>query len=95
LRDSGFAVLAFDPKEPGDEVDALLGEALGPVALLVGTEGPGLSAAALAAATRRVRIAMEPGVDSLNVATAVAIGLHALRPGPRPARRSRREGDGG
>ena len=47
-------------------------------ALLVGAEGGGLSAAALAAADRRVRIAMAPGVDSLNVATAAAIALHHL-----------------
>jgi tRNA G18 (ribose-2'-O)-methylase SpoU len=30
------------------------------------------------AATRRVRIPVAPGVDSLNVATAAAIALHAL-----------------
>jgi tRNA G18 (ribose-2'-O)-methylase SpoU len=51
----------------------------GPVALLFGTEGAGLSDAALAGADRRVRIGMEDGVDSLNVATAAAIGLHDLR----------------
>jgi tRNA G18 (ribose-2'-O)-methylase SpoU len=54
------------------------------VALVVGSEGPGLSAAALAAATRRARIPMEAGVDSLNVAVAAAIGLHALRRRLRP-----------
>jgi tRNA G18 (ribose-2'-O)-methylase SpoU len=53
------------------------------VALLVGAEGPGLSAATLAAADRRVRIPLAPGVDSLNVATAAAIALHRLtRPDP-------------
>ena len=48
-------------------------------ALLLGAEGPGLSAGALAAAARHVRIPLEPGVDSLNVATAAAIAFHALR----------------
>jgi tRNA G18 (ribose-2'-O)-methylase SpoU len=48
------------------------------VALVVGAEGPGLTPATLAAADRRVRIAMAPGVDSLNVATAAAIALHRL-----------------
>jgi tRNA G18 (ribose-2'-O)-methylase SpoU len=48
------------------------------VALLVGAEGPGLSAAALAAATGRVRIPMARRVDSLNVATAAAVALHRL-----------------
>ena len=46
------------------------------VALLVGAEGPGLTAAALAVADRHVRIPMAAGVDSLNVATAAAIVLH-------------------
>lgn len=45
--------------------------------LLLGTEGPGLPDALMARA-RRVRIAMAPGFDSLNVATAGAIALHHL-----------------
>jgi tRNA G18 (ribose-2'-O)-methylase SpoU len=47
-------------------------------ALVVGAEGPGLTARALGAADRRVRIPMAPGVDSLNVATAAAIALSRL-----------------
>lgn len=47
-------------------------------AVLVGAEGNGLSTAALAAADHRVRIPMAGGVDSVNVATAAAIALHAL-----------------
>lgn len=46
-------------------------------ALLLGTEGPGLSEAMLAR-TRRVRIAMAPGLDSLNVAVASGIALHEV-----------------
>jgi tRNA G18 (ribose-2'-O)-methylase SpoU len=49
-----------------------------PVAVLVGGEGPGLTSDALAAASRRVRIPIASGVDSLNVATAAAIALHAV-----------------
>ena len=48
------------------------------LALVVGAEGPGLTGAAMDAATRRVRIPTAPGVDSLNVATAAAVALHAL-----------------
>jgi tRNA G18 (ribose-2'-O)-methylase SpoU len=51
----------------------------GAAVLVVGSEGAGLAAATLAAADRRVRIPMAPGVDSLNVATAAAIALYALR----------------
>lgn len=79
LRALGFSIWAFDPKPPGDALDRVGAQAAGPVALLFGTEGEGLSEEALAAADRRVRIGMEPGVDSLNVATAAAIGLHVLR----------------
>jgi tRNA G18 (ribose-2'-O)-methylase SpoU len=51
-------------------------------ALLLGAEGPGLSAGARAACDARVTIPMSPGADSLNVATAGAVFLHALtRPG--------------
>ena len=47
-------------------------------AVLLGAEGPGLSAAALAAADSRVRIPMADGVDSLNVATAAAVAFALL-----------------
>lgn len=49
------------------------------VALLLGTEGAGLSAAWQDAADDRVRIEMTSKVDSLNVATAAAILAYALR----------------
>lgn len=49
-----------------------------PVALLVGAEGPGLSAGALEAADVVVSIPMVDEVDSLNVATAAAIAFHRL-----------------
>jgi tRNA G18 (ribose-2'-O)-methylase SpoU len=47
-------------------------------AVLVGAEGPGLSAVALGRASLRVRIPMHGTMDSLNVATAAAIVLAAL-----------------
>jgi tRNA G18 (ribose-2'-O)-methylase SpoU len=47
-------------------------------ALVLGAEGPGLSAAARDACDHRVTIPMSPGADSLNVATAGAIFLYAL-----------------
>jgi tRNA G18 (ribose-2'-O)-methylase SpoU len=47
-------------------------------AVLLGAEGPGLSAAALDAADLRVRIPMAGGVDSLNVATAAAVAFAHL-----------------
>ena len=43
------------------------------VALLLGTEGPGLARETIAAADLSVRIPMVPGMDSLNVATASGV----------------------
>jgi tRNA G18 (ribose-2'-O)-methylase SpoU len=50
------------------------------VALTFGAEGPGLSPGARAAFDHLVTIPMSPGADSLNVATAAALFLYALRP---------------
>ena len=52
---------------------------------MLGAEGDGLSAEAMAIADARVRIPIAASADSLNVAGAAAIGLHALRP-PRGSR---------
>jgi tRNA G18 (ribose-2'-O)-methylase SpoU len=71
----GFSVVALDPAA-SEPIESL--QRHGPLALLVGGEGSGLSEAARRAADRRVRIPMAAGVDSLNVATAVAIALHRL-----------------
>ncbi|MDX6318435.1 MAG: hypothetical protein QOD35_1835, partial [Nocardioidaceae bacterium] len=49
------------------------------LALLLGSEGPGLSRRWLASADVRVRIEISPEVDSLNVATAAAVAFFALR----------------
>jgi tRNA G18 (ribose-2'-O)-methylase SpoU len=78
LRRAGFDTWALTPAAdalPLADAVATAGER---VALLVGAEGPGLSDAALAAATSRVRIPMARGTDSVNVATAAAVALSAL-----------------
>ncbi|MEO7359080.1 MAG: RNA methyltransferase [Gemmatimonadaceae bacterium] len=53
------------------------------LALVVSNEGAGLSTDAAVLATKRVAIPMAPGVESLNVAVATGILLHALRITPR------------
>jgi len=50
------------------------------LALVVGNEGAGLKADVRAACDALVAIPMEPGAESLNVAVAAGILLHALRP---------------
>jgi tRNA G18 (ribose-2'-O)-methylase SpoU len=84
LRATGFRILALTPDERAVPADSALGPA-GPdrVALLLGTEGDGLSARWLDEADEPVRIPMNPaaraaGVDSLNVVAAAAIACHLL-----------------
>ena len=75
LKGSGFRTVALTPSTDAEPVDlaARDGHLDDPLALIVGAEGPGLQAATLAAADHRVRIPMQAGVDSLNVATALAV----------------------
>ncbi|WP_375486294.1 TrmH family RNA methyltransferase [uncultured Jatrophihabitans sp.] len=75
VRAGGHRVLAMTPR---GEVDLRRAEVPARWALLLGAEGPGLSPATLAAADNRVRIPMADGVDSLNVATAAAVGFARL-----------------
>jgi len=49
-----------------------------PVLLVVGNEGMGVSPIVMAAVTRRIGIALAPGVESLNVAVAAGILLHEV-----------------
>jgi len=76
LQGLGFEVLALTPSADAEDVRTV--DPGGPRVLLVGAEGPGLTAGALAAADRRLKIAMRSSVDSLNVATAAAVALHHL-----------------
>ena len=78
VRAAGFQVLALTPA--ADAV-ALQDVQLAPedrAALLLGAEGPGLTAGAFAGSDLRVRIPMAAGVDSLNVAAAAAVACWAI-----------------
>ena len=75
---ASWATVALTPAAEAELDDSL--RAAPRVAVLVGAEGPGLSPAALAAASHRVRIPMASGLDSLNVAVAAAVALWALSP---------------
>jgi tRNA G18 (ribose-2'-O)-methylase SpoU len=94
LKAAGFRVLALTP----DPAAAPAGEALrgaGRVALLLGTEGDGLSSRWLAEADEAVCIPMAPGamaagVDSLNVVAAAAIACCLLASPAGPERAGRR-----
>jgi tRNA G18 (ribose-2'-O)-methylase SpoU len=76
LRANGFRVLALTPDPAAVPLHEAVGRD-GRTAVLLGSEGPGLTDDALAAADERVRIPMAGDVDSLNVATAAAIALYS------------------
>ncbi len=74
----GFTILGLTPHAADCDLAELHVGANEKVAILLGTEGAGLSAAALRLATARVAIGMREGVDSLNVATAAALACWAV-----------------
>jgi tRNA G18 (ribose-2'-O)-methylase SpoU len=79
LRAAGFRLVALTPREPSEPLDTYAARARGPkLALLVGAEGPGLTAAVESAADDRVRIPIAHGIDSLNLAVATGIALEQL-----------------
>jgi tRNA G18 (ribose-2'-O)-methylase SpoU len=81
LRAAGFRLLALTPDRKAVPIGAA---AVGQrTALLLGSEGDGLSSRWLHEADQAVRIPMHPGalsagVDSLNVVAAAAIACHVL-----------------
>lgn len=84
LKNMGFKTAAMALRDDSvsiEDPDLLLEEKL---AILLGTEGDGLSASTIADCDYTVRIPMSHGVDSLNVAAASAVafwqlGRHRLR----------------
>lgn len=83
VKDAGFLTAAMALKDDSLALDELgtrvraSGEKL---ALLLGTEGEGLTPPAIHHADVTVRIPMSNGVDSLNVAAASAVAFWETRP---------------
>jgi tRNA G18 (ribose-2'-O)-methylase SpoU len=78
LKAAGFHLAALALAPDAVELADFAASAPEKVALLLGAEGDGLSRAALDNADTIVTIPMLHGVDSLNVASASAVGLYAL-----------------
>jgi tRNA G18 (ribose-2'-O)-methylase SpoU len=77
VREHGFRLAALTPG--AEAVPARqAGLDQGKIAVLLGSEGPGLSDTALEAADVAVRIPMHRDVDSLNVATAAAVTFYEM-----------------
>jgi tRNA G18 (ribose-2'-O)-methylase SpoU len=78
LAELDYRRLALTPAPGAQDLRSLRLAPEEKVALLLGSEGEGLSARAMAACDLKVRIPMSAGVDSLNVAAAAAVACYAL-----------------
>lgn len=81
LRDAGFETWAMTPAADGADIWTL--DVPDRLAVMLGAEGPGLTAGALRAASRRVRLPIRADVDSLNVAAAAAVAFAVVDRGDR------------
>ncbi len=79
LRGLGFTTAALALEGESTSLDELAADPPERLALVLGTEGDGLSRRTIAAVDLTVRIPMGGGVDSLNVAAAGAVAAWALR----------------
>jgi len=78
LDEHGFHVAALALTPDAVSLRDFSGDQHARLALLLGAEGEGLTAEALAAADSVVQIPMKHGIDSLNVAAASAVAMWAL-----------------
>lgn len=76
LRTQGYLLAAATPEEADITVDDLPLER--PIALLFGSEEPGLTSAALDLSVLRVRIPMFGFSQSFNISVSVALSLHSV-----------------
>jgi tRNA G18 (ribose-2'-O)-methylase SpoU len=79
LTSAGFHIAALALADHAVTLDVFAADPPERIALVLGTEGDGLSQSALAIADTVVTIPMLRGIDSLNVASASAVALWALR----------------
>ena len=79
LQERGFTVAALALADDAVTLDALAAAAPERLAIVLGTEGDGLSRRVTTAADAVVTIPMSGGVDSLNVAAASAVAFWATR----------------
>ncbi|MEU7257203.1 RNA methyltransferase [Streptomyces rimosus] len=78
VREADFKLLALTPDEKATALGELRSEPDDQLALMLGSEGHGLSQDWMCAADEWVRIPMSHGVDSLNIAAAAAISFYSL-----------------
>jgi tRNA G18 (ribose-2'-O)-methylase SpoU len=79
--DERFEKIALTPGGDAVDIRTITWHDIDRLILMIGTEGDGLSAAALAASNRRVVIPMSVGIDSLNAAAAAAVACYEVSRG--------------
>lgn len=79
LQELGYTVAALALDDDSVSLDELAANPPERLAMVFGTEGDGLKRRTVAACDLTVRIPMAGGVDSLNVASAVAVAAWAMR----------------
>jgi tRNA G18 (ribose-2'-O)-methylase SpoU len=79
LHDAGYLTVALTPAADAVDLGSIDPRAHPRTAVLLGAEGPGLTAEAQQAAATRARIPMRAGVDSLGVAAAAAVAFATVR----------------
>lgn len=78
LGEAGYRRVALTPSAEAIDLREWRHDSDQPLALILGTEGSGLTDAALFRVDSRVRIHMSHGIDSLNVAATAAVACFVL-----------------
>jgi 23S rRNA (guanosine2251-2'-O)-methyltransferase len=79
LLEMGYKIFGLDGEAEASLEDALHVHGAGPIALALGSEGPGLRALTKETCTELVRITASGGFGSLNVSNAAAVALYAAQ----------------
>lgn len=81
VAEASMSLVALTPAQDAQDIRHVDWERIPRLALIIGTEGAGLSSEAVARADLSVTIAMSGGVDSLNAAAATAVACHEIMRG--------------
>ena len=82
VKAAGFTIVALTPRKPSETLQQFASRPRPTrLAVMVGTEGAGLTPEAEAAADHRVRIPIAGDIDSLNLAVATGIALYSCLKG--------------
>lgn len=79
LLEMGYKIFGLDGEADASLEDALHVHGEGPIALALGSEGPGLRALTKETCTELARISAAGGFGSLNVSNAAAVALYATQ----------------